>query len=145
MSASTATRTYTPVITEATPVNEKQQRLYAEGFRGYWVEASGNTLKHGVRITKYLVTMMPGMYLKCPCDAGKHGHPCRHKSAVRTWLGGPRTTNVIAAKPVPQATFACKRETALLDTDRGYHGSIFKSEDHDGNYIPSDHYQHAYR
>lgn len=40
---------------------------------------------------------------------------------------------------------ASKRRETALPYDTGLGLSIFKSEDHDGEYIPRDYYQHAYR
>ncbi len=84
MTTATAPRTtYAPTITEAVPLTKEQRRLAVQGFRGFWVEASGKTVVNHVRITKYLVTMMPSGYLKCPCHAGKYGKPCCHKTALQ--------------------------------------------------------------
>jgi len=136
MTAATAPRTL--AVESAKPHNDMQRRASIAGIRGFWVEASGKTIVNGMRITKYLVTVLLDGYIKCPCQAGKHSGRCCHISAVRAHIGSPRLSNAIADAPVatkvtkaagPQMTFACARprhETAILALDdRPF--SIYKS------------------
>lgn len=153
-----ATKQYTPVIAAATPKTANQKRLAAQNYRGFWVEANSKRSINGLRITRYLLTVMPSGYVKCPCEASKWSHKdCCHKTALRTWLVLSRDPIVVDAKPVPQATFACSRSKATAmpasataperkeSLVAGTPAYMWKSEDHNGDYIPSDHYQHAYR
>lgn len=88
MTTATAPRTtYQPTITEVLPTTKEQRRLAAQNFRGFWVEAKSQQMRKGVRIIRYLLTVMPSGYIKCPCEHSKYSRSdCCHKTALRAHL-----------------------------------------------------------
>jgi hypothetical protein len=123
MSASTAP--YTPTITEVQSLTKYQRRLAEKGFRGFWVEASGKTIVHGMRVARYLLTLMPSGYIKCPCEARKWNQrkDCSHIEALKVHLekechkqrhNSPRLSTVIA-----QAESVAAKAERALPVDQG--------------------------
>jgi hypothetical protein len=108
----------------------------SEKLRGLW---------HVVTLTK--------TGLDCDCFYSREKHQvCAHRATVYLFLQAKAVAEKAAkaapkvestkANALPASATAPERSASLVENTPAY---MWKSENHDGDYIPRDHYSHAYR